>query len=194
MCYSINKMFTIKNLLILVWRNVVASLMVVSIAAIIIFYLEKGINTMTNLIVENQKTEVESKKRNELLSTIEQGVRVMGKNDILINNAFVPSNDISEFTNTLDKLGFDNGTLQTYHFETPIPSSTSEEPALSSVLYSNNFTVVGMKKVSKYLKDFEELPYFTKIESLTLSSQDATGLSGTTNISLKATLITQTIQ
>lgn len=187
-------MFTIKNLLILVWRNVVASLMVVSIAAIIIFYLEKGINTMTNLIVENQKTEVESKKRNELLSTIEQGVRVIGKNDILINNAFVPSNDISEFTNTLDKLGFDNGTLQTYHFETPIPSSTSEEPALSSVLYSNNFTVVGMKKVSKYLKDFEELPYFTKIESLTLSSQDATGLSGTTNISLKATLITRTIQ
>ncbi len=186
-------MFTIKNLLILIGRNALISLIVISITILAVFFIEKEIEHITDSIVLNHKLEAELKNRTESFSVVNHDAQIIGGNGTLINNAFVPSNNISEFINALDNLASGNGITETYHFETPISSTLSESFPLSTITYSNNLTT-GVLNFSSYLKNFEKLPYFTKIESLNISSQDKIGWAGLDTISLQATLITKTTQ
>ncbi len=186
-------MFTIKNLLLLIVRNTIISFIFVALSLAGIFFINKKIEIITNNIVLNHKLISELKKRTELFSTIETDSEIVGKNDILINNAFVPSNNISKFTNTLDDLASENQITQIYRFETPVLSGTSGEFSTSTISYTNNISA-DISVFSKYLKDFEKLPYFTKIEGFNIASQDKNGIVGLSNISIKATLLTQTIQ
>jgi hypothetical protein len=186
-------MFTIKNLLMLIVRNTIISLIFVAISISSIFYINGKISIITDTIVLNHKMEAELKKRSELLETLKQDAQIIEKNDILINNAFIPSNNISEFTNVLDDLAIKNNIIQLYRFETPVISSTSDELSTSTISFSN--TISGdFSTISKYLKNFEKLPYFTKIESLNISSQDSKGWVGLSSVTMKATLLTEEIQ
>lgn len=186
-------MFNLKNLLILIGRNILISLIAVLVAFFSIVFIKNEIERITNTIILNHKLEASLKNRIELSSKIKQEVQIVGKNDILIENAFIPSNNISDFINILDSTASKNLIIQSYRFETPIPSTISETFPLSTISYTNDLTT-DIKSFSSYLKNYESLPYFTKIESLDISSQDKTGWIGPSNISLKATLLTKTIQ
>ncbi len=186
-------MFTIKNLLMLIVRNIIISLIFITISISSIFYINSKIGNITDAIILNRKMEAELKKRSELLDTLKQDAQIIGKNDVLINNALVPSNNISEFTNVLDDLAIKNNITQSYRFETPIISGTSEGISTSTISFSNTIKA-DVSTISKYLKNFEKLPYFTKIESINISSQDVKGWMGSSTVSMKATLITEEIQ
>lgn len=186
-------MFTSKNLLIFIGRNALISLIVISITIFTIFFLKKEIVHITDNLVLRNKLEVELKKRTELLFVIKHDAQIVGNNDVLISNAFIPSNNISEFINALDKLASSSGVNQTYRFETPTPLAASDAFPLSTLSYSNSLAT-SVSNFSNYLKKFESLPYFTKIESLNISSQDKTGWIALSSISFKATLITNTTQ
>ncbi len=186
-------MFTIKNLLIVIVKNAIIALIFVSISTTAIFFINSKIGIISDSISLKHKLESELKQRTELLSTLEKDAQTVGQNDILIGNAFIPSNNISEFTNSLDKLASKNNILQTYKFETPIISGVSDIISTSTLSYSETLTS-DVSTFSKYIKNFEELPYFTKIESLNITSQDKNGWEGPSTITLKATLLTQTIQ
>lgn len=193
MFYIINKMFTSKNILILVVRNTIISLVVVLISLFSIFYIKNEIKSITDRVVTNNKLNSELKQRTELFSVIKQNAEIIGENENLIESAFIQSNDISLFTNTLDTLALKYKISQTYRFETPIESMTTNSFSFSTISYSNNFNT-NIKTLSSYLKDFENLPYFTKIENLNISSQDKLGIKGPSTISLKATLLTKTTE
>ena len=184
-------MFTTKNLLILIGKNTIISLIVISITMFSISIFKKEIETITSSIALNNKLESELKKRTELVGTIQEGARIIGSNDILISNAFIPSNNISEFMTALDLIAANNKTIQSYKFETPTQSMVSEPIQLSSIAYSNTLTL-SSKDLVNYLKNFEELPYFTKIESLNISSQNENGWSEPSSVTFKASLITKT--
>lgn len=186
-------MFTLKKLLILIGRNILISLVAVFIAVFAIIFIKNEINRITASIVLNHKLEADLKNIIELSSKVKQDAQIIGKNDILIENAFVPSNNISEFINALDSIALDNSIIQAYRFETPMPSTISGAFPLSTISYSNSLTA-NVQDFSKYLKSFEKLPYFTKIESLDISSQDKTGWMGSSTISMKITLLTKTTQ
>lgn len=186
-------MFNLKKLLILIGQNILILLVAVLISFFSIIFIKNEIEKITNTIVLNHKLEVSLKNRIELSSKIQKEVEIVGKNDILIENAFIPSNNISNFINILDIIASNNSITQTYRFETPIPSTISETFPLSEISYSNEITT-DIKNFSNYLKNYEKLPYFTKIESLDISSQDKTGWIGPSNISIRATLLTKTIQ
>lgn len=182
-----------KNFLILIGKNVIISLIVVIISLVAIFFLKNQIEKITNTIVLNHKLETELKERTELLAVIDRGAQIIGKNDALINNAFIPSNNISEFINKLDDLVFISGMVQAYRFDTPTPSTMESPYPLSIITYSNSLTS-DMPNLLIYLKNFEKLPYFTQIESLYITSQDKVGWTGLSNISMKAKLYTKTTQ
>lgn len=186
-------MFTIKNLLILIARNLLISLAFVAVSIILIFFIINKIETITDRIVLNHKLEADLKNRTELLATLESDTTIVGKNDTLISNAFVPSNNISKFMSVLDSLASKNQITQKYQFDTPVPSSASGDFSTSTISYSNNLTT-NISTFATYLKDFEKIPYFTKIEGFSISSQDKAGWNGPSVISIKATLLTQTIQ
>lgn len=182
-----------KNFLILIGKNIIISLSVIVVCIVAIFFIQKAIEKVTNTIVLNHKLETQLKKRTELISIIDRGSQVVGKNDTLIMNAFVPSNNISEFINKLDDLVFISGIKQTYRFDTPVPSTIVGPFPLSTISYSNSLTI-DMNNLLIYLKNFEKLPYFTKIQSLNITSQDKVGWTGLSSVSMKAELFTKTTQ
>jgi len=186
-------MFTNKNLLILIVKNIAISLLVIIITMVTIYFLKKEINNVTSKIALNNQLESELKKRTELFGTTEADAKIIGNNDIQIDNAFVPSNNITEFMSALDTIATNNKTVQIYRFESPIQSSITDPIKLSSVSYSNNLTL-NIKGLSNYLKSFENLPYFTKIESFNISSQNKSGWTEPSNITFKAVLLTKTMK
>lgn len=186
-------MFTTKNLLILIARNVLISLAFVAVSIFLIFFIINKIETITDRIVLNHKLEVDLKNRTALLTTLESDITIIGENDVLIDSAFVPSNNISKFMSVLDSLASKNKITQKYQFDTPTPSGSLGDFSTSTISYSNNLTT-NISTFGTYLKDFEKIPYFTKIEGFSISSQDKTGWNGPSVINIKATLLTQTIQ
>ncbi len=186
-------MINSKNLLILIVQNLVISLIAVSLSVVSILILKGQIEKITDAIVLNHKLENELKKRTELLSVIDNGAKIIGGNNYLINNAYLPSDNISPFINKLDSLVSISNIAQTYHFDTPVSSQVTGPYPLSTISFTNALTT-DLTNLSVYLKSFENLPYFTKIESLNISSQDKQGWTGLSNITFKATLYTKTSQ
>lgn len=187
-------MLNSKNLLMLIARNVIISLIVMAIAFVAIFFLKNEIEKITNTIVLNHKLETDLKNRTEFLSILENEAKIIGDNELLINNAFLTSDNISLFINKLDDLISSDKITQLYKFDTPIPSSKESPFPLATISYTNNLNSSDLETFSSYLKNFEKLPYFTKIESLEISSQDKLGWVGVSNISFKATLFTKATQ
>jgi hypothetical protein len=151
------------------------------------------IERITNSIALNYKLENELKNRTASLSVIENDADIIGPSEVLINNAFVLSDNILDFISAFDNLALINEISQTYHFETPIESNISGPFPISTISYTDNLST-NILSFANYLRSFEKLPYFTKIESLNITSGDKSGWMGSANISMKATLYTRTTQ
>ena len=186
-------MFTLKNILILIGRNALISLAVIFISLIGIFYLSKEINKISNTAVQKNLQSSNLKRATNISETYNNDKQIVGENYTNIENAFLPSDNISKFTNALDDLTSKNGVKQVYNFETPTPISLLGPFPVSTIAYTNSFTT-NISSFSNYLKDFEKLNYFTKIDGFTISSQGKTGWLETSTVSLKAILYAKTIQ
>jgi len=185
-------MFTLKNFLILIGKNALISLIVVLITIFTIIFISKKIEILSNKIALNNKIEYEYTNRNELEKTLKNEILIVSGNDTKIESAFPPSNNILDFVNAIDSLANNNNISQTYHFETPILLQSINSFNLETISYTNNFST-NMSVFINYLKEFEKLPYFTKIDGFNISSQDKMGWVGISNISLRGTLYTKKI-
>lgn len=186
-------MFTVKNLLLLIGRNAIISLMAVSITAIAIVFLSNELDRVSDSVALNRHLKAALEKRIGLFEILKRDAQIIGTNDIRMENAFPPSDNILGFINTLDNLATQHAIAQVYHFETPVPSIISAPFPLSSISYSNSLGA-DLSTFSHYLKEFEKLPYFTAIEGFTISSPSDLGWLGTSTISFRATLYTKTIE
>lgn len=187
-------MFTTKKLFILILRNSLVALFFILATIVVIFFLKDKIENVTDSIALNLKLKAQLKERSELISVLENDIQIIGDNNTFIKESFPPSEDISKFIDSLDKLIEGETINQIYRFETPKPSSLSGPFPISSISYTNNINT-DFSGLSSYLKKFENMPYFTKIENINISSQDkALGWLGQSNISLKAILLTKTTE
>ena len=186
-------MFTTKNLLLFLGRNVIISLVVIFITVTASLFISKEINKISDSTALNHRLGKELAERIEFLKTLKQDIKIIGTNDTKIEGAFTPSDNILEFINTLDNLASKNNLTQVYRFETPVPSTISAIFPIETISYSNNFQT-NLSTFSSYLKEFEKLPYFTTIKGFSISSQDKLGWSGLSNVSFNATLYTKVIQ
>lgn len=186
-------MFTLKNFLILIGKNALISLVVVFISITGIIFLSKEIGRISDSVALNHRLEKELIKRTTFLESLKNDIQIVGANDIKIDNAFVPSDNISGFVNALDGLATKIGVSQVYHFETPVPSAISSTLPILTISYSNSFGT-NVLTFSNYLKELNKLPYYTKIDGFTISSQDKNGWLGNSTVSFRATLYTKATQ
>ena len=183
-------MFKIKNLLKLIGKNLGISLIAIIIAVILIFLISKQIEKITDRITLNHKLELELKTKTQQLLLVEKDAKIIGENYPLIIKAFIPSDNISEYIDALDKLSADTGIKQSYRFDSPKDSTRLDSFDFSSITYKNDLNGNVVSLLS-YLKSFENLPYFTKIENLNIKSQDKNGWTGSSTITINGALLTQ---
>lgn len=186
-------MFTTKNLLILIGRHAAIALTAIGIAMIASYFLARQISHISETVIQNRHLATSLEKRTELFSTIARDIEYIGKNDTLIESAFVPSDSIFEFMSALESIALKNGVTQSFRFENPVPSPVAAPFPLSTIAYTNTLSL-NAPSLANYLKDFERLPYFTKIENLSISSSDAIGWRGASSASYRASLYTRSAQ
>jgi hypothetical protein len=180
-------MFSSKNLLVYIGRNAIGSLLVVAATVGAILFLSSQIERMTDSVALNHRLQAELQKRTSLFELLKHDSQIVGSNDTKIFGAFAPSDNILGFINTLDDLGTKNSLTQIYHFDTPILSSISAPFPISTITYTNSFQTT-LPGFSTYLGQFNKLPYYTKIDSFSISSQDKLGWLGQSAITYHATL------
>lgn len=176
----------------LIARHAVIAFGAILVAMLISYFLAKEITKISNTVVQNRHLATTLEKRTEVFSTLARDTQIIGNNDTIVDNAFISSDNILEFISALESLAFKNGVTQSFHFENPTPAPISAPFALSTIGYSNNIST-NISGLTNYLNDFEKLPYFTNIGSLTITSGDPLGWRGVSNISFRAKLYTKTI-
>jgi hypothetical protein len=183
-------MFTRKNLLLLIGRNALIALGVVAISFTAIVFLSKEIERVSDNVVKNRNLANMLEKRTTLFSLLKKDALIVGNGDTIITNAFIPSNNILEFIASLESIALKNGVTQSFRFESPTSSSLEAPFPIATIGYSNSLNA-NVLTFSNYLKDFERLPYFTKIENITITSQDKTGWQSASTASFRASLYTK---
>ena len=163
------------------------------ISFVSIFFIKTQIENLTYTIVAKNKTVFETRERFSLSSIIDENIKTIGQNGDLIEKAFLPSDDISLFMTDLDGLVSNTSIVQIYRFETPKVLEISDPFSFSTISYSNNLTT-SISGLIDYLNNFENLPYFTKINSINISSQSKLGWMGPSNIIIRGILLTKTVQ
>ncbi|KKU82185.1 MAG: hypothetical protein UY07_C0002G0042 [Parcubacteria group bacterium GW2011_GWA1_47_8] len=186
-------MFTNKNLFILIGRHVLIALVVVGIAGAVVFFFARKIEKISTTVVINRNLATSLEKRTGVFTTLKRDTEIVGTNDTFIEGAFLPADNILAFISTLESLALKNGITQTFNFDSPTPANIDTPLPLLQITYTNNIPS-NVFAFSNYLKDFEKLPYFTKIESLNITAQSPTGWSSTSNASFRAILYTKAIQ
>ncbi len=186
-------MFTTKNLLILIGRHAAIALTAIGITLIASLLLAREITRISDAVIQDRHLATTLEKRTELFSTIANDAQIVGNGDTLIEHTFIPSDNIFEFISVLESLALKNGATQSFQFENPVPSPVLAPFPLSTIGYANTLSL-NVSTLTNYLKDFEQLPYFTKMENLTISSQDPLGWRGASSVSFRATLYTKAAQ
>ena len=158
-----------------------------------IYFISKETQKIADSVAEIRLVKTELKKQAEFAEIYKKANETIGTTYPKIEAAFIPSDNILEFIAYLDKLSIKYNAGQVYRFETLTPSSISIPFQVSTIIYSNNLTT-NVSNFSNYLKEFEKLPYLTKIEGLSIQSQDKMGWIGQSSVSFRATLYTKTIQ
>ncbi len=186
-------MFTTKNLLIVIARHTLIAFSVIVVCLLCIFLLSGEIEKIADSVVKNRKLASTLEQRTSLLSQLSRDAQIIGNNNITIRNAFVPSDNITEFISALESIALKNGTTQTFRFNSPIPATIAAPFPLNIITYQNTLSI-NLPTFIQYLKDLEDLPFFTKVDSLTISAQSEQGLQGVTSATFNATLYTQGAQ
>lgn len=186
-------MFTTKNLLMLIGRHAAIALGAVGIAIAASYFLMREIARISDTVVQNRHLATTLEKRTELFSTLARDAQVVGTNDTLIDRAFISSDNILGFISTFESIALKNGATQSFHFENPTPATIPAPFPLSTIGYTNTLSL-NVLTLPNYLKDFDMLPYFTNMGSLSITSSDPIGWRGTSSASFHATLYTKTIQ
>ncbi|MEK7459983.1 MAG: hypothetical protein AAB628_00300 [Patescibacteria group bacterium] len=186
-------MFTTKNLLILIGRHALIAISAVVVTLIVTWILSQQIIRLSDDVLKNRHLASALEKRTEIFTAIKRDTDFIGTNDALIERAFIPSDNILDFVATLESLALKNGLTESFHFDNPTPSTISAPFPLATVAYSNTLSG-NVANFSSYLKDFEQLHYFTKIENLSISSSGASGWDGTATMSFRASIQTNATQ
>lgn len=192
-CYIINNMFTSKNLFVLIARNAAISFGVVLITALAVWILAGKIRHLSDSVVLNHRLQAELQKRTGLFEVLKRDLQMVGTNDSKIESAFITSDNILGFVGALDNLATKDSFVQVYHFDTPAPSAISSPFPLSTISYSNSFNAT-MPSFSSYLTELNKLPYYTRVDGLSITSQDPLGWLGASTITYHATLFTRTAE
>lgn len=185
-------MFTTKSLFKLIGKQLLISLALVIFAFIIVFIISGQITKMSKKAMVDRNTVATLSERTTLLSSLRHEASIIGSTDNTIRQAFIPSDNILEFISVLESLALKNGVTHAFSFSSP-GSATGETPLPVSIINYKNNVSSNVFTFTKYLKDFEKLPYFTKIDSITISS-DASDWRTASSVAFTASVAAKVAQ
>ncbi|MGB2580466.1 MAG: hypothetical protein WBC83_02125 [Minisyncoccia bacterium] len=185
-------MFTTKNLFKLIGKQLLISLGFVVFAFITVFIVSDQISKMSKKAIKDRNTATTLSEQTSLLSSLKYEASIIGSNDQVIKHAFIPSNNILEFIAILESLALKNGITQTFSFSSPNPAIEETPLPISMINYQNNISS-NIFTFIKYLKEFEQLPYFTRINSISISSGSADWRTSS-NVTFSASVAAQVAQ
>ena len=194
-------MFTKRQLKIGIIKQLTRALIFVTIASIAIYILGGQISKIGQMAKENRTAAAILEQKNQMASEIKADLVSIGDGDKKIEEAFIKTENIIEFINSLEKIALNNGLEQTLKFGNPVPiveqaaeseeNKTADALELMKVEYDIKLRG-GVEDFNNYLQDFEKLPYFTGISSIAITASPTTGWEKQTTISIMAQLyITQ---
>lgn len=167
-------MFTTKNLLFLIGRHMLFAFVSIIVAITVIFFLSRAIEGTSAKVFEARNLAHTLQKRTELFSTVRRDAEIIGTNNTLMERAFLSSGNILEFTDALETLALKTSVAPGFRFGTPQPTTITAPFTIAAVEYDISFPT-SVSNLITYLKEFERLPYFTKIAGVSFSSQSASG-------------------
>lgn len=185
-------MFTTKNLLKLAGKHLLVAIIAVVVTVGIVLFISGQITKVSATAIKERHLAALLSERTALLSNLKHEIEIIGSNDITIKKAFIPSNNILGFVSILESIALKNSVTQSFHFSSPVPAVIATSFPLATISYQNTVSS-NISTFINYLRDFESLPYFTKIDSLSISSGGA-DWNNTSAISFNASVAAETIQ
>lgn len=180
-------MFSKKNLLFLIGRDALIAIFAAAMASTATFFLVHKITETAARVEQARELSRSLEQQTELVSLIRRDGEIVGTNKTLIEGAFLSSDDILNFTSALEKLAENHSFVPYFRFGTPTLAPIETPIPLAVIPY--DLTIPhGLANLITYLKDFERLPYFTKINSITFSTENAGGWTTGGSASLGASL------
>lgn len=186
-------MFTKRNLFMLLGKHAIIAVSAILVAIISVWLISREITRVSDTVVKNRQLAEKLGHRTELFSVLEHDADIVGENDAVIESAFPQAENLPEFIVVLENLASKNNTTHAFHLASFAGAPQSAPFPLSSIEYQDSVSL-NIYSFVKYLKDFENLPYFTKINSLSFTSQGSTGWRGAGSASFSATLYAKTSQ
>ncbi|MBI5077792.1 MAG: hypothetical protein HZB11_00255 [Candidatus Yonathbacteria bacterium] len=183
-------MFTTKNLFALFGKHFLVTLGVLALASVAVFFLSNQIANISAKATSERRLATILSERTALLSNLKNETEIIGANDAIIKNSFIPSNNILGFVATLKNLALKTGLTQALGSFTLGASTIGTSFPVGIITYQNTVSS-NVPMFINYLKEFEQLPYFTKIDSLSISAGGGDWSTSAT-ISFSATVAAQT--
>lgn len=162
-------MFTTKNLFKLAGKHFLIALGSIAIALVVISFLSNQITSISNKTAKDRNVAESLSDQTTRYANLKNETALIGSNDKIIKNAFIPSDNILGFVAALEALALKNGLTESFHFSGPSSPVTETSFPTETIVFQNNITS-DLQTLINYLKGFENLPYFTKIDSINISS------------------------
>lgn len=179
----------LRKLILAFFFRILASVIV---ASIIITACVGQINKINASIIEKNKLARILDQKSETLRELEQNLAVIGTNDKKILEALPPSNNILDFIAVLENLAARTSVRQTMRFGTPVAVTPAEAKGVGIARIDYTMAISGnVHTLFNYMKNFEHLPYFTRINSFSVQSGNELGWEGESTISISASVFVQ---
>ncbi len=190
-------MFTKRQLTIELAEVLGRALLAVVVASVVIYLISGRITTIGETAKENRTAVTILEAKNQVGNDLKNNFASIGDGDKKVEGAFIRAENIIEFINKIEKIANENKLEQNLRFGTPVPLQTSTEetdtdkPSEDLKLMQVNYNIDlkgDITSFNKYLEEFEKLPYFSSITSITIVSNPASGWEKDANISIRAQL------
>ncbi len=191
-------MFTKKQLKIELTKQLAKALVFIIVVFVAIYAFSGKIAKIGQTAKQNRTAIVILGNKKESATQLKNDLIMIGNGDEKIEEAFIKVENIVSFVNQLEKIAQTNHLEQTLRFGNPVPlpndqtlnegeNNTPKTFKLSKIEYDISLGG-GSLAFNRYLEEFEKLPYFTNISSITVLSSPTPSLEGQSSISIKAQL------
>lgn len=143
------------------------------------------ITQIGSALVTTKRNSVVLTRRSEMLNKIEKDISIVGDNAGKINQAYVPVDNILDFVSVVENLAAQSSTQYNVVFGNPVVYAAKGN---GENIYSIGYTLTMSGTVytlSSFLSQFNELPFFADVDSVSVSGSADKGWEGSSSITIQ---------
>jgi len=170
--------------------KVAVCLAIIGIAVTGVYLLSKQIKKVNVTIKEKKEMDFLISNREEVNNRIKADfIKVDPSYEQKINASLPPVYDILPFVDAMDSLAKKYSVKETINFNQPVPATDAPGPiSLMKIQYNLTLEDLNVDTFNNYLKDFENLPYFASIDSISYLAGSKSGWQENSSINIIGSL------